>query len=278
MKNFTKLFGIIALAAIIGFLTLTCESEKKAIEALQKAITELQQVIDEGNFDDLPKAEAALAAAIKKVNAEVLVDLLKDSGSAAQYIALQNISPETAESLKASVVTPVSDFSFQPTNNNTQIRITGYTGRNGIVVIPETIEDIPVTSIGQDAFSDTRVPIISVTIPDTVRTIGAYAFAYQERLMSINLPSSLNRINHSAFEGSTELTDLYIPESITGVEFWEYVENIMRYTGRPNPFIPATVDLSEWRRKSDNSAFKGCQKLPIRTRQRLQELGYTGAF
>ncbi len=52
--------------------------------------------------------------------------------------------------------------------------ITGYDGSNNAVVIPSTINGLPVTGIGPYAFHDSL--ITSATIPDSVTNIGSRAF------------------------------------------------------------------------------------------------------
>ena len=51
-------------------------------------------------------------------------------------------------------VTAQQSGDFTYTDNNGAIAITGYTGAGGAVTIPSTINDIPVTSIGTEAFYD----------------------------------------------------------------------------------------------------------------------------
>ena len=55
------------------------------------------------------------------------------------------------------------------------------TSISGSVTIPSTLGGYPVTSIGDDAFSWSD-SLTSVTIPDSVTSIGSYAFANCERL------------------------------------------------------------------------------------------------
>ena len=71
---------------------------------------------------------------------------------------------------------------FNYTNNGDgTVTITGYTGPVTAVTIPNTINGLPVTSIGYDAFYNGATPgpgiLTSVTIPDSVTSIGDFAFA-----------------------------------------------------------------------------------------------------
>jgi hypothetical protein len=71
---------------------------------------------------------------------------------------------------------------FNYTTNNGAITITRYTGPSGSVTIPDTINGLPVTSIGNNAFQWLNRPTLgiyltSITIPRSVTSIGVYAFA-----------------------------------------------------------------------------------------------------
>jgi hypothetical protein len=76
--------------------------------------------------------------------------------------------------LVAVLLPAVVQAQFTFTTNNETITITGYTGTNTVVVIPDMTNGYPVTSIARDAFYSTH--IISVTIPASVTRIGDYAF------------------------------------------------------------------------------------------------------
>ena len=65
---------------------------------------------------------------------------------------------------------------FNYTTNNGTITITGYTGPGGAVAIPDTINGLPVTRIGDSAF-DGETSLTSVTIPNSVTSIGEEAFS-----------------------------------------------------------------------------------------------------
>ena len=66
------------------------------------------------------------------------------------------------------------------------VTITGYTGAGGNVVIPTEIDDTSVVVIGNYAFLN-QTSIVNVSIPDSLRTIGSYAFQGCTLLTSISL-------------------------------------------------------------------------------------------
>jgi len=108
----------------------------------------------------------------------------------------------------------VLNAQFSYTTNNGAITITGYSGAGGAVTIPDTISGLPVTSIGEYAFwSCTN--LTSVTIPDSVTSIGNWAFA-RTSLTSIFIPASVTSIGDWAF-AYTSLTSITIPNSVTSI-------------------------------------------------------------
>src|SRR5258708_15303861 len=65
---------------------------------------------------------------------------------------------------------------FNYTTNNGTITITGYTGPGGAVVIPETINGLPVTRIGDYAFY-LKTSLTNLTIRNSVTSVGYGAFS-----------------------------------------------------------------------------------------------------
>jgi len=278
-----------------------CKSkEQKELENLSAAFANLD--------------EAAIAEYAQTLSPEIIVAALKDADPKAMTLVLNNAPPALVTALVQAMPTPISDFSYGQTADKQGIVITGYTGKGGAVLIPPTIEDIPVLEIGRTAgdwygafqgringnwspaayitsivipnsvktirreafhyaanitslvIPDSVVTIedeafglmnklTRVTLPDSLKVIPWQAFAGCNNLLSINLPASLERLGSEAFLSCRELNDLIIPDSLTSIRFAPYAS----YS--PN-----------------NDAFRDCGKLPIRTRQRLQELGYKDDF
>ncbi|MBO7311593.1 MAG: leucine-rich repeat domain-containing protein, partial [Alistipes sp.] len=78
-----------------------------------------------------------------------------------------------------------------------------------------TIPD-SVTTIGNYAFYDCD-SLTSVTIPDSVTTIGYSAFADCSSLTSVTIPDSVTTIGYDAFYGCSSLTSVTIPDSVTEI-------------------------------------------------------------
>ena len=75
----------------------------------------------------------------------------------------------------------------------------------GELIIPDTIEENPVTSIGDSAFEGCD-RLKSITIPDSVTSIGKSAFAVCRNLTSITIPDSVTSIGRYAFQSCEGLT------------------------------------------------------------------------
>ena len=84
------------------------------------------------------------------------------------------------------------------------------------IIIPETYNNMPVTSIGKNAFID-RTGLTSITIPDSVTSIGDCVFQYCTGLTSITIPDSVTSIGDCAFSRCIGLTSITIPDSVTSI-------------------------------------------------------------
>jgi TolB-like protein len=87
---------------------------------------------------------------------------------------------------------------------------------NGPIIIPSTFNNgETVTSIGERAFLRYYNQLTSVTIPNSVTSIGAQAFA-ENQLTSVTIPNSVISIGERAFYGN-QLTSVTIPSSVTSI-------------------------------------------------------------
>jgi titin len=106
--------------------------------------------------------------------------------------------------------------------------ITDYTGPGGTITIPSALGGYPVVAIGDWALETVGDDIglqianglISVTIPNSVTTIGTGSFYGNPELVSVTIPNSVNYIGSSAFAGGdvfpgSGLSSIVIPDSVT---------------------------------------------------------------
>ena len=158
---------------------------------------------------------------------------------------------KTSVELSDTCSTDAKYFAYEDVEGG--ISITGYSIEGGLdVVIPSNINGKQVVAIGDVAFTTRGVEptgistnkieyniqplyskkdnyevvplaiytpvglgITSVIIPDTVISIGNYAF-YGNKLTSVIIPNSVTSIGNSAFENN-QLTNIIIPTSVTSI-------------------------------------------------------------
>jgi hypothetical protein len=100
-------------------------------------------------------------------------------------------------------------------NADLTVTITGYTGPSGAVIIPPMINGLLVTSIGGSAFLGSGVT--SVTIPNSVTSIGAGAFWNCGSLTSITIPNGVTFIADGTFYECVSLASVTIPNNVTTI-------------------------------------------------------------
>ena len=135
-----------------------------------------------------------------------------------------------------------------------------------------TIPD-SVTSIGLYAFQGCN-SLTSVTIPDSVTSIADSAFYNCSSLTSVTIPDSVTSIGIWAFGGCSSLTSITIPDSVTSIAGWAFwgcsgltnieipdsVTNIGLYafTGCSNL---TSIEIPDSVTSIGGSAFEGCSSL-----------------
>ena len=121
-------------------------------------------------------------------------------------------------------------------NGNIAITPAAFTHVNGVIktydvdvggvemVIPYEIDGVEITSVdlGYDFYNTWEAwggadLITSVTIPNSVTSIGEYAFAGCSSLTSVTIPNSVTSIGEYAFYGCSSLTSVTIPNSVTSI-------------------------------------------------------------
>ena len=155
----------------------------------------------------------------------------------------------------------------QYTITNRQVSITGYTDIEGRLVIPPLINGLPVTSIGEGAFSGCT-QLTSVTIPESVTSIGKIAFSGCSGLNIITIPKSVISIGDNAFSGCSGLRSINVDagnlkySSVDGVLFGNNQSVIIKYPSRKPEYsfgseytIPNNVIII------GDEAFSGCSGL-----------------
>ena len=103
--------------------------------------------------------------------------------------------------------------------------------------------------IAQYAFSGCKFQ--SISIPDSVATIGPWAFGGCSSLQNITLPSSVTTIGENAFNGCKSLQNVTIPNSVMAIGPWAFGG----CSSLQNITLPSSVTTI------GENAFAGCKSL-----------------
>lgn len=95
------------------------------------------------------------------------------------------------------------------------MRVVGYEGDGGDVVIPEYINGKPVIGIESGAFYAKK--ITSIKLPDTIAYFEIESFSGCTELISVNIPPSVKYIPQEAFFCCRSLKELTFPSSIDSI-------------------------------------------------------------
>lgn len=136
-----------------------------------------------------------------------------------------------------------------------------------VVVIPETVEELgggcfeasAVYRLELKMRLETLEPMMFnqcnglqfVELSDTVRSIGAYAFAECANLKGIRLPSALQELGESAFQNCPGLQSVELPETLTSIPTSAFI----RCKSLEEIVIPGSVE------RIGNGAFEDCRSL-----------------
>ena len=90
----------------------------------------------------------------------------------------------------------------------------------------------------------------SVTIPDSVTSIGSYAFRDCTSLTSVTIPDSVTSIGWYAFRGCDSLTSVIIPKSVTSIGNYAF-QNCTSLTS-----VIFEGSMAEWKAINKDSNWK----------------------
>ena len=103
-----------------------------------------------------------------------------------------------------------SEFTYMGGN---QVIITGYTGKDADLVIPDTIDGKTVTAISASAFKMNH-NLETVTLSNNITSIGKFAFANCDNLRSVTLSNRVTTIEDNAFAACPNLVEISLPASL----------------------------------------------------------------
>ena len=111
-------------------------------------------------------------------------------------------------------------------------------------ILGENVQRIP------DSLCSNCSSLKSIEIPDTVKSIGLYAFQNCNSLTSVIIPNSVIKIEKLAFIGCTNLSEIAIPDNITEIE-----RSVFNHCGLKSFVLPNNV------KEIGIRAFRECAEL-----------------
>ena len=141
--------------------------------------------------------------------------------------------------------------------------ITRYTGKDKVLVIPDTLDGKRVSRIGNRAFQYCH-SLTSVTLPDSVTAIGDYAFASCDSLTAVTIPDSVTRIGANPFGYCSKLTEIRVSPLhpalavVDGVLFSRADKRLVCF---PCAFAAKHYVIPRSVKVIGNSAFASCDSL-----------------
>ena len=162
----------------------------------------------------------------------VSMGVLVGAGIGIQTIDFATMFPNTQE---VTIATPLGTLTAHKNADRRGYTIVSYEGSDEEIAIPEIIYDLPVTSIGNNAFAYDYT-IQEVVLPSTIVAIGNYAFRAATDLRVINFPEGLQSIGDWAFS-NTKIAHIDLPSSLHTVGDFAFLECFWLQA----PLIPLAV-------------------------------------
>lgn len=148
----------------------------------------------------------------------------------------------------AEAQTPIEDFQYAIEDG--AVTLLDYTGQATAVVVPAEIEGLPLTTIGNWAFTRNET-LQSVELPQSVTRIGMEAFSYCRNLEELRLGNALNRIESYAFFGCSSLESILLPETLTELGPYAFSGCLQL----------REISLPSGLSRLENGVFYGCSRL-----------------
>ena len=145
-----------------------------------------------------------------------------------------------------------SVFSYLIDEETQELTVTGVKEypKAEVLSIPSVIKGFEVTQIGDGAFGTFNSDyVITVNIPESVRSIGAYAF--EEFPANINVNGCISSLGEGAFSGCVYLTAITLGEGLTEIPYSAFSKCV----NLKSVIVPDGTEIIE------ENAFKDCASL-----------------
>ena len=258
--------------AFIGFaiaycrnLTVTEEQKRQYLAYVRRQKKKLYNLVVENEYvrrmmlaeGVIPETDISMLVdeATQKQKVEAVAEFLEYQGkhkNTTKYTYKENKTMMESKNISVAEIKKSWTYGKQGDGN---LVIRKYKGADEEVYIPSVIGKATVTKINDEAFKG-KESIRVIHIPDSIKSIGVWAFADCNNLEEINIPFGVVKIDWGVFSGCKSLTKIVLPDGIKeiGNSAFEMCANLSEI------HLPASV--TEIARGSFSAFFK-CPKLKI---------------
>ena len=244
--NRKKIVWILAAACILLAVVTAAALFSKNKNGVSTASNDVpaEQTVSAGSAEPVP--ESTVSEAESAENSEALSE--SDAGKAEDGA---EDSSRMSESADTSPDSPgAENYLYTLTESDTEVRLDRYFGpEDAKIVIPEIIDGLPVTWIGEKCFEDHDY-IEELVLPDTMDFIGYRAFYGCTNLKEMNIPASLKHFGGWSF-AHCGFVNMTLPDTFEALDYGAFYGNDELET----VILPASVD---W---IGENTFRMCPKL-----------------
>lgn len=210
-KNTGKMLALIAAgllvcgAAIAGISALTAPKDSSELQ--------LDRIV--GMVTDMEGwSEADALAELERLGLYATVEYAPADGTMAGKVLSYEKTSEQSATIIVGEMTP---YTFVEVEGG--LELTGVSKTESFMDMPDTINGIPVISVGNHAFEqDEQIDqIYGISLPKQLQRIGQYAFGGCAYLEELELPGTVAEIGHGAFWGCSALKKLTLSENLESI-------------------------------------------------------------
>lgn len=185
------IIGVLIVAALLMSLNLIVSAVEDKKEDEKK-----EQIATQSEIQLYKEQVAALEKKLDELKEEQYVNNREYEDKIAE-LELKLVAANTPSA--PSEEKPKSDAKYTYTVSDDRVTITGYSGTDTTLVIPDTVDGLPVVGIGREAFKGASFG--EVILPSSLERIDWFAFSECTSLKKVSIPTGVSRIEYGAFDG-----------------------------------------------------------------------------
>ena len=187
------------------------------VNAVGDAASNLTKAITSGSDSSLENLNNGVTNTIEDDDTEEVTETEGQNTNSTSVPQMLYYSLPAAVEVDSSVLT----YTTYTDNSVTRVSITGYTGTEANIIIPDSINNILVGKIGSNAFKNNNI-IQSVTLPSSIKVIDTYAFYGCSQLVSVSFSDSLQTVGSYAFHNCDKLLEVTLPNSVQTIGSYSF--------------------------------------------------------